>query len=150
MGGYRTRQRDLILRYLIDHQREHVTAEHLVEAFRAQNVKVGKSTIYRYLDLLVQSGQLRKYTIDESAGACYQYVENPGDCATHFHLKCMDCGQLLHIESDLLPAVAQEIQKHYGFAVDHCKTVLYGRCKACRPGADAKRGEVNECDDGSL
>lgn len=136
-SSYKTRQRDQILQYLTEHRREHTTAEDLVEAFRARNVKVGKSTIYRYLDVLVQSGQLRKYTIDESGSACYQYVEDPGDCAKHFHLKCLDCGRLLHIESDLLPAVSQEIQSQYGFVVDHCKTVLYGQCKSCRPDENA-------------
>jgi Fur family ferric uptake transcriptional regulator len=137
INGYKTRQRDQILQYLTEHRQEHITADDLVEAFRAQNVKVGKSTIYRYLDVLVQGGQLRKYTIDESSSACYQYVENPGDCATHFHLKCMDCGRLLHIQSDLLPVVSQEIKSQYGFSVDQCKTVLYGRCKACHTEEEA-------------
>lgn len=135
-SGYKTRQRDQILQYLVEHRREHITADDLVDAFRAQDIKVGKSTVYRYLDVLVQSGQLRKYTVNETAGACYQYVENPGDCATHYHLKCMDCGCLLHIQSDLMPAVSKEIRSQYGFAVDHCKTVLYGQCKACHPAED--------------
>jgi Fur family ferric uptake transcriptional regulator len=132
VNGYKTRQRDQILRYFTEHRREHITAEALAEALRARNMRVGKSTIYRYLDILVQSGRLQRYVPDESAGACYQYVEDPGACAGHFHLRCTDCGEILHIENGLLPSVSQEIQSQYGFAVDPRKTVLYGRCATCR------------------
>ena len=148
INNYKTRQRDEILQYLTEHRQEHTTAEDLTEAFRARNVKVGKSTIYRYLDVLVQSGQLRKYTIDDTSSACYQYVEDPGDCNKHFHLKCLRCGQLLHIESDLLSVLSREMRSQYGFEVDHCKTVLYGYCEACRAETDALGEEVNGCDGG--
>lgn len=148
-SGYKTKQRDLILNHLMAHQREHVTADDIVDAFRAQEIKVGKSTIYRYLDILVQGGQLRKYTIDEMSSACYQYVDSPDACATHYHLKCTACGCLLHIESDLLPVVSKEIFSQYGFAIDHAKTVFYGKCKACiaQETEASERGNENEKDE---
>ncbi len=133
--GYRTKQKEEILNYLISHKSCHVTADEITTHFAATGVKVGKSTVYRYLDRLVSQGVVRKYIIEEGVSACYQFIEDNA-CHQHFHLKCVGCGQLIHMECDYLDQVNQHILKEHGFHIDSCKTVLYGTCASCAAGKD--------------
>lgn len=129
--GYRTRQREVILRFLKNSDSRHVSVEEVLEHLKAEGQKVGRTTIYRYMEKLTEEGTLRKYYIGEGAGACYQYVELQAACHEHFHLKCLSCGGLLHVECDYLSQVGEHIRRHHGFEIDHTKTVFYGVCQQC-------------------
>ena len=131
VGGYKTKQRDLILGYLVSRKGVHITVDDVVEHFKKTGNSVGKSTVYRYLDLLVKSGAVRKYIVEEGASACYQYFDNSGDCHAHYHLKCSGCGELIHVECEYLDQVNSHVFEHHGFTIDNSKTVLYGLCAKC-------------------
>ncbi|MEE0776926.1 MAG: Fur family transcriptional regulator [Bacillota bacterium] len=129
--GYNTKQRDRIMDYLLANRDRHITVDILFDAFREEGKSIGKSTIYRYLDILVNEGTVRKFKIEEGHPACYQYCGDHQHCCEHFHLKCDNCGELFHIDSDYLFKAKDELMNLYGFAVDSSKTVLYGRCAKC-------------------
>lgn len=130
--GYRTRQREVILEYLKHSDSRHVSIEDVLEHLKASGEKVGRTTIYRYMEKLTEEGALRKYFIEEGAGACYQYVDSAKGCHEHFHLKCLKCGSLIHVECDYLNQIGMHIEEHHGFKVDNTKTVFYGICKDCK------------------
>jgi Fur family ferric uptake transcriptional regulator len=132
LEGYKTRQRELLLQYLIQNKSIHLTVEDMANHLKRKNKPVGKSTIYRYLDKLVSQGLVRKYFVEEGVGACYQYNQAREDCNHHFHLKCTSCGQLLHVKCTYLNSVHQHVLDHHHFLVDHTKTVLYGICHECQ------------------
>ncbi len=132
MQSYHTKQRTQILQYLIDHKDGHVTADQITRHLRSQECSIGKATVYRYLDRLVSQGQVRKFLLEEGASACYQYVEEPGQCQEHFHLKCVTCGALIHLHCDYLSQLGQHIAQEHGFLIDSSRTVFYGQCAACR------------------
>lgn len=134
---YNTRQRDLILGFLRENQTRHLTAEEIALALREQ--RVGKSTVYRTLDLLVRGGLARRFFIEDGTGACYQYAPPDGRCRMHYHLKCSACGELLHVECQYLDKVEEHILEHHGFQLDSSKTVLYGVCQDCRSQTEQKR-----------
>lgn len=136
--GYHTRQRDQILQYLIAHQNAHVTAEQIATHLRSRQFSIGKATIYRYLDKLVSQGRVRKFYLEEGAGACYQYIDEAGQCQEHFHLKCVDCGVLIHLHCDTLSQIHEHIRQEHGFIVDPSRTVFYGQCAACREKQDGQ------------
>lgn len=52
-GGYRTKQRDHILQFLIENQSRHVTVDDVVDHLKQSGNPVGKATVYRYMDKLV-------------------------------------------------------------------------------------------------
>lgn len=131
-NGYKTKQRDLILKYFRENYATHVTAEDVVGHLKKEGTSVGKSTVYRYLEKLVEQGTVRRYFIEEGQGACYQYAGENEQCHHHFHLKCIECGSLLHIECDYLVEAEFHILKHHDFEIDNTKTVLYGRCEKCK------------------
>ena len=130
MEGYRTRQRELILEYLRKSQGQHLSAEELSDYLKQQGSPVGRSTVYRCLERLVEQGVVRKYYLGEGQGACYQYAKDQG-CGQHFHLKCVSCGKLIHVQCDYLNQVSSHVLEHHGFTIDHTKTVLYGLCAEC-------------------
>lgn len=131
---YNTKQRELILRYLSESNGQHVKAEEILDYLKSQDTPVGKSTVYRYLDALVEQNLVRKYTVEEGQGACYQFVGDAGyaHCKEHYHLKCSNCGELFHISCEFMDKINAHILKEHGFIVDNSKTVFYGVCEKCR------------------
>ena len=131
-SGYRTKQKQIVLDSFQANRGVHITAAQAVAQLHAQGENIAPSTVYRCMERLENEGVLRKYIIDETSAACWQYVEEPGQCHDHFHLKCTGCGALLHVDCDYLDTLADHILEHHGFEIDNLKTVFYGLCESCR------------------
>lgn len=127
---YITRQREQILAYFQQHAGGHVTAEELLEHLRQSGLPLGKATVYRTLERLVQQNIIRRYSLGVRQSACYQYISGE-ECRSHFHLKCVECGRLFHVECSLLEQTSMHIGRHHDFTVDPSQTVFYGRCGKC-------------------
>jgi Fur family ferric uptake transcriptional regulator len=128
---YNTKQSEAVLAYLSSIEDGHVTAAQILEHFEKEDVTIGLTTIYRHLDKLTADGKVRRYTIDGTSGACYQYVDEHENCQEHFHLKCEDCGALLHLQCDTLGDLQQHMLEDHEFQINAMKTVFYGKCKTC-------------------
>jgi len=70
---YKTKQREAILEYIVENKEKHITADEIITRFSKQDNPIGKSTVYRYLDKLCKENIIRRFTIDGSSSACYQY-----------------------------------------------------------------------------
>ena len=130
-SGYKTKQRDTILKYMTEHGDSHVTVNTISEYLSEQGTPVGTATIYRHLEKLVEQGSVRKYTVDSTTGACFQFVPSDRQCHEHYHLKCEKCGRLIHFECSFAKELAAHIFSEHGFAVDPLRTVFYGVCREC-------------------
>jgi len=130
-ASYNTKQREAVLAYIASLDGGHVTAARIVEHFENENAPIGRTTIYRHLDKLVESGKIHKYNIDDVSGACFAYVSHGTECGEHFHLKCEDCGELFHLQCDTLSEMQRHILAEHAFKVNTMKTVFYGKCDNC-------------------
>lgn len=129
---YKTKQRSNILNYLKENKEKHITAEEIILYFKKIGTPIGKSTIYRYLDNLVQENIIRKYANSETGGAaCFQYINNHDKCNNHYHMKCTKCGALIHLDCDEINELSNHIFKEHNFKLDTCKIILYGTCENC-------------------
>lgn len=130
---YNTRQRELILECLANSAGQHITAEDILSYLKEKDTPVGKSTIYRYLEALVEDCVVRKYTVEEGKCACYQYIGNNDNnhCHEHYHLKCSECGKLFHVSCDFMDKINEHIKNEHKFIIDNSKTVFYGVCEEC-------------------
>lgn len=132
-SGYRTRQKEELLAYLVSRQGEHVTAAGIHDDFRSRGETIGMATIYRHLEKLVEEGLVRKFTIGATGGACFEYVGEEAcgadDC---FHCKCEICGRLIHLRCEELSDIRGHIRASHGFVLDPMRTVFYGVCDGCR------------------
>lgn len=131
-SGYNTRQKELILEFLRDNSSEHITVQKICNFMNNAGTPVGTATVYRQLSRLVEKGLVRKYVLDERSGACYQYIGNSAGCGEHYHLKCVSCGKLIHLDCKFLNGINLHILQEHGFVVDNSKTVFYGQCRECR------------------
>ncbi|MDD4565586.1 MAG: transcriptional repressor [Eubacteriales bacterium] len=128
--NYNTKQRKAIMNYVAALNGEHITAGQIMKHFDEKNFLIGLSTIYRHLDRLVESGKMRKYTLDGVSGACYQYIIDE-DIREYFHLKCEECGALLHLKCSMLDEIQQHVYEEHTFHINAMKTVFYGKCAEC-------------------
>jgi Fur family ferric uptake transcriptional regulator len=129
--SYRTKQREAIRSYIVSLEGSDVTAAQIVEHFKKADVAIGRTTVYRFLDRMVERGELRRYTIDGKVGSFYQLVDGGDNCHVHFHLKCEDCGSLEHLDCDELEEIQLHVFKEHAFQVNALKTVFYGKCSTC-------------------
>ncbi len=127
---YRTAQKHTLISFLRENADKSFTVEELTAALGDEN-GVGKSTVYRLLPALVQSGEVKRFYKENSRKAVYQAV-GCHHCDEHLHLKCTDCGKLLHLNNDASAAVLRNVLRGSHFAVDEKQTVLFGRCEGCR------------------
>lgn len=130
--GYHTKQKERILDLLKTYAGEHLTVSDLGKQLEENGTPVGTATIYRYLEQLTEEGVLRKYILDGKSSACYQYLGEHVTCQEHFHLKCLSCGTLFHVQCTFLDEMQAHIAAHHHFQIDHTKTVLYGYCEQCQ------------------
>jgi len=129
--NYNTKQREAILDYIFSIESAHVTAAQIAAHFKKAAVPIGRTTIYRHLDKLTDTGKLRRYITDGVSGACYQYVGGSDSCDTHLHLKCESCGGLQHLECGALDDLERHVLDEHAFRVNMVKTVFYGKCDEC-------------------
>ena len=142
--GYHTKQKERILDLLKTCAGEHLTVSDLGKQLEENGTPVGTATIYRYLEQLTEEGVLRKYILDGKSSACYQYLGEHATCQEHFHLKCLSCGTLFHVQCTFLDEMQAHIAAHHHFQIDHTKTVLYGYCEQCQ-NAQQTVGTISSC-----
>ena len=129
-GEYNTRQKREMLSFLKNHDLQHYSVDDLVFEMQQQGEKVGRSTVYRFLESLAEQGSVRKY--QNSRGVTlYQHVEDSASCDGHFHMMCRECGKLYHVDCDLMASLARHISGHHGFKIDPRETTLVGVCARC-------------------
>ncbi len=127
---YRTAQKAKLTEFLKQHADTAYTVEELADALSGEHAP-GKSTVYRLLPSLVKAGLVKRFVRDGSRTAVYQAV-GCSHCDAHLHMKCTDCGVLLHLDDDASTAVLQNVLRDSRFAVDEKQTVLFGRCEHCQ------------------
>lgn len=127
---YNTKQREIILNYLKENKDSNITADEILNFCSQSGNKIGKATVYRYLNDLVKQNIVKKYMVEDRNCSCYQYVEEK-NCSEHYHLKCEKCNKIIHLECEEFKEIQHHIAKEHNFKLDSIKTILYGICKEC-------------------
>ena len=66
---------------------------------------------------LAEQGLVQKY-VNDGAPACYQYLGENTQCRQHYHLKCLKCGALIHLECAEMQQLSSHILAEHGFLPD--------------------------------
>jgi Fur family ferric uptake transcriptional regulator len=126
-----TRQRDLIARAVFAGG-EYLSVEGVERRLGEHGDQVGTATVYRVLDLLVESGLVRAHEFGEGFKR-FEPLLSPG---YHGHLICSRCGRATEFSTErferLLPLVADE----HDFQHQAHRVEIRGLCRRCRA-ADA-------------
>jgi len=126
--NYKTKQREDLLNFFKSNKDKCYLAKDII---KNSSINLGEATIYRSLAKFVDDGILKKFISPSGEGAYYQYNECMDHCSSHFHLKCVKCGVLVHMDCDFMAHMTAHIKDEHGFFVDNSKTTLYGTCKNC-------------------
>lgn len=127
---YHTKKREALLALLREHPSDALPLESIVEAIAPGGV--GRSTVYRLLSELVESGTLKKIPDARGHHFSYQYIGTSA-CVDHLHLKCTVCGRLIHLDHETTELLERRLKRTSGFILDDT-TLLYGTCAVCNPG----------------
>ena len=123
---YNTKNKKTIIEFFKSHSDEWFTAEQVETSLNS----VGKSSVYRIVGELADSGVLLREYSERLSCAVYK-IDNK-NCREHFHLKCVECGRFVHIEDENVCNLLDKIAKNNDFSIDKGKSVLYGTCENCR------------------
>ncbi len=127
--NYQTKQKSAIFSLLKENYKIHMTAEQMLNILKDEETPVSKTTLYRFLDVLVENGEVNKYVIDNAS--CYQYVGNNKESQNCFHLICDQCGKLINANKEDIKLLDKKLEKSLNFKIDNTKTLIYGTCKEC-------------------
>ncbi|MEM6911832.1 MAG: Fur family transcriptional regulator [Verrucomicrobiota bacterium] len=122
-GLRRTPQRKVIIDAAFQ-SNEHFTAEELWTRARKIDPATSRATLYRTLNLLVESGVLREIELGRDEKT---YDPNFHNSPDHGHLICIDCGKVLEFEDNHIQLLQECITRRLGF--QPAKSAL--RIEAC-------------------
>ena len=128
-GGKRSTKRDRILNIFLRHQ-GHVSADELFERVRAQAPGIGRATVYRTLQWMVDAGIARKVDFGEGRSRFEPSYRHP----RHFHLICARCHRSSEFLSSDIESLMEEIAAARNFAATQAVVQIHGTCEECRTG----------------
>lgn len=104
-----SKQRQFILKLLWD-TNEHLPASAIYDRLRQQGKKIGHTSVYQNLEVLVKAGVIER--IEKAEGCLYSH---PTVC--HCHVHCLDNGQVIDVMVTLPPEIIAAIEAQLGLEV---------------------------------
>ena len=115
----------------------HLEAEELIFNLRRKRRHASRATVYRTLELLVDSGMVRKVDL----GHGHSHFEMVADHPHHEHMVCLGCGKVLEFSDRAMEEALGKLCQKSGFdQVSHMFQV-FGYCEKCKR---LKRREARE------
>ena len=132
MAEYQTQQKSQLLDYLARHADGALSMEEVADGLRSDlgDKAPGKSTVYRLVNRLVEEGTVRRFSAEDSRSSLYQIVGDK-NCHQHLHMKCTQCGKLMHMNDEQSEKIIEQIFGSSDFSVNQEQTTLYGSCAEC-------------------
>ena len=125
--GHRLTLQRMIVASALARARRTVSAQELCKSsLRAENPLLGRATVFRTLDFLVENGLAQRF---EAEGLCTSTRRARDN--HHHHLVCRLCGSTTEIDDTAVNQLIDAVRGGYGFALDHDALDFYGTCSAC-------------------
>ena len=121
----KTIQRALVLE-AVNKLQCHATAEEIYQRVTSEHPNISKGTVYRNLNQLADSGEIRKLEIP---GGADRFDHR---CHNHYHVKCLKCGRVFDVDMEYIADLEQKIRDTHGFVFSGHDLVFRGLCPDCR------------------
>ncbi len=122
-----TRERKAVLQEIFLHA-GHLEAEELAQALRRKKIRASRATIYRTLELLVDSGIVRKVDL----GHGHSHYEHVLGHTHHEHMVCLKCGKVIEFSDKGIERSLADLCRKAGFEHSLHYFQVFGFCKDCR------------------
>lgn len=126
-GKYKTRQRELVQTYLETNVGRYLTVDEVWGGVVSQGERIGRSTVYRNLESMVEDGSALK-AISPGGEASYHLYRDE----TSGQLVCLACRGAFPLTCHMIGELSHHVLDHHGFQILPARTVLYGLCDECR------------------
>jgi len=133
-GGKHSSKRDQILR-IFAQQQGHLSADDLFDLVRQQAPGIGRATVYRTLQWMVEAGIARKVDFGEGRSRYEPSYGHP----RHFHLICNKCHRSSEFLSSDIESLVEEIATLRRFTPAQTVVQIYGVCEDCQLGVSRNR-----------
>lgn len=107
---------------------DHPSVIRIQQELSRRGVPIGTATVYRTLDLLVESGLVRAHDFGEG----FKRYEAALDHSPHEHLICQRCGRVVEFTNDRLERMLEMIADELTFLHRRHRVEIYGLCVECR------------------
>lgn len=127
--GKRLTQQKKLLLDTIFKRHEHFDADDLVDELRqdkSNSTTASRSTIYRFLEELVEAGLLRSMTLNGRS-----VYEHDYGYPQHDHLHCEKCNKLIEFQSEEVEQLRQAVAASHNFRVKGHRLIINGICEEC-------------------
>jgi Fur family ferric uptake transcriptional regulator len=128
-GGKHSAKRDRIVDVFL-RQKGHVSADELFDLVRRQNPGIGRATVYRTLQWMVDASIARKVDFGEGRSRFEPSYRHP----RHFHLICTTCHRSSEFLSSDVESLMEEVAAARGFTPVQSIVQIHGTCEECRTG----------------
>ena len=120
-----TIQRSLVLK-AVNKLQCHATADEIYEEIIKEHPNVSRATVYRNLNLLSETGHIRKIEIPGGAD-CFDHL-----CHDHCHVKCEKCGRIFDVDTEYVTGLEKNIRNDRGFSFTGYDIIFRGICPNCQ------------------
>lgn len=104
----------------------HPTADQVYEMVRPVLPTISRTTVYRVLEALADSGLIQRVPHPWSA------ARFDGDAERHHHLVCRLCGRVFDLHDAKLSDLDVPRRRIHGFKIEDYSIVFSGTCTDCR------------------
>ena len=119
-----TTQRRVVYGVLLDHAKEHPTADEIFMQAKAEKPEISMATVYNCLDALVKHHLVKQVHLDRAAT---RYCPNMDE---HAHFLCEECGEVTDFDGTAKPRTSG-FRVPRGFQVTQTEMNMRGICPAC-------------------
>jgi Fur family ferric uptake transcriptional regulator len=122
-----TAQRQTILRTFVE-TRDHLSVEELLRFVQKRDPKIGVTTVYRTLKLLVDAGLASTLELHDGV-VRYEHQYNR---RSHHHMVCTECGESVEFFSPEIEEIEKKIGKQFKYRTVGHNFQIRGVCSGCR------------------
>ena len=103
----------------------HATADEIYNALVKEHPHISRGTVYRNLQRLSETGEIRKREFPGGADR-FDHI-----CSNHYHAKCVKCGKVFDVEMEYKTDLEKSILDTHGFEFTGHDIVFKGICSDC-------------------
>ena len=124
MNNRNTIQRFLVLETVKELQC-HATADEVYDAIAKQHPGISRATVYRNLNRLSETGDIRKLELPNGADR-YDPL-----CHSHYHARCVRCNKIFDVKMEFMENLEKSVKDTRGFVFTGHDIIFKGICLEC-------------------
>ena len=118
-----SRQRQMILQ-AVRNRGDHPSAAQIYIDTRMMDDKISRGTVYRNLNLLAESGEIRRVEAPDMDRFDRRRER-------HYHLMCIGCGKMTDLSLPYQEQWDEDVSTDTGYIIDSHRTMFEGLCPEC-------------------